>query len=181
MQFRLNVTLTEEDYLAFNQFHSLESMAGKKMMNKTRAFFTAAMVVLAALVILISGWTTFSVLYTAQIGLVVLFYVLLSPKVVKWSIKAQIKRLKKAGKLPFDAVSKFEFYEDKLVEITETKRVEQSYKAMERICVVENRYIFLYNSGVGAYIFPIPQIREQLSQDDFVRFLASKCSTVENY
>ena len=85
------------------------------------------------------------------------------------------------GKLPFDPVSTLEFYEDKMVEITALQRTEQSYSIFERICVVKDRYIFLYKSSVSAYILPVLQIKEQLNQEDFIEFLSKKCTNIEYY
>ena len=143
MLFQLHITLSEDDYLDFNNFHSFESAHGKKLIRKTRIFFILAMVFLAALVVLILGWTTFSVVYAALLLLLTLLYMLFFKKVLTRNIKTQINRLKKMGKLPFDPVSTLEFYEDKMVEITALQRTEQSYSIFERICVVKDRYIFL--------------------------------------
>lgn len=181
MQFQLNISLTEEDYLSFNYFHMLESIPGKKRIRKARTVFAVIMLALAALVILILGLTTFSVLYALFLALFTAVYLLFYNRRVKRNIKAQVNSLKKTGKLPFDPVATFEFYEDKLVEITPTKRIEQSYDALERICLVGNRYLILYYSSVSVYILPAPQIPEQLNQDDFLRFLLPKCSIVEYY
>ena len=40
---QLNINLSEEDYLSFNNFHSFESAHGKKLIRKTRLFFVLAM------------------------------------------------------------------------------------------------------------------------------------------
>lgn len=181
MQFELNITLTEEDFFAFNLFHALESKNGKKQLMKARIFLISWMIVLAALILLVCDCSPVSIAYAVIVGLVTLLYMLLYKKVAKRNFKVQIKRLKKTGKLPFDAESKMEFYDDRLVDITADTRVEESYTAIERICVVKNQYIFLYNSSVAAHILPIPQIQKQLNQEEFLRFLSSKCSTVENY
>ena len=53
MRFQLDIALTEEDYLAFNYFHALESESGKKLIRKTSLIFIAAMVVLEILVFLL--------------------------------------------------------------------------------------------------------------------------------
>ena len=181
MLFQLNINLSEDDYLDFNNFHSFESAHGKKMIRKTRIFFILAMVFLAALVVLILGCTTFSVAYAALLLLFALLYMVFFKKVLTRNIKTQIKRLKKMGKLPFDPVSTLEFYEDKMVEITALQRTEQSYSIFERICVVKDRYIFLYKSSVSAYILPVLQVKEQLNQEDFIEFLSKKCTNVEHY
>jgi Ca2+/Na+ antiporter len=181
MLFNLNINLNEGDYLDFNKFHSFESMHGKKTIRKTRLFFILAMVILAALVILLLGWTTFSVIYAALLLLFTLLYMLFFKKVITRNIKAQIKRLKKIGKLPFDPVSTLEFYEDKMVEITASSRTEQGYAIFERVYIVKERYILLYKSSVSAYILPMSQVKVQLNYEDFVKFLSQKCANIEYY
>ena len=181
MLFNLNINLSEDDYLDFNKFHSFESMHGKKLINKTRIFFVLAMIILAALFLLVMGLTTFSITYAALLLLFTLLYMVFFKKILTRNVKTQIKRLKKVGTLPFDPVSTLEFHEDKMVEITALQRTEQSYSIFERICVVKDRYVLLYKSSVGAYILPVSQIKEQLNQEDFIEFLAKKCTNVEYY
>lgn len=181
MLFQLKIILNEDDYLAFNNFHSFESTYGRKTIRKTRIFFILTMVLLATLVVLVLGLTTFSLIYATLLLLFTLFYMVFFKKVLTRNMKTQIKRLKKMGKLPFDPVSTLEFYEDKMTESTASKRTEQGYNVFERICVVKDRYILLYNSSVGAYILPIAQIKAQLNLDNFIDFLSHKCTTVEFY
>lgn len=181
MLFQLNINLSEDDYFAFNNFHSFESVHGKRLIRKTRVFYILAMVILAALVILIMGLTTFSVLYAAVLLLLTLLYMMFFKKVLTRNVRTQIKRLKKIGKLPFDPISTLEFYEDKMVEITASSHTEQSYSIFERVCVVKDRYILLYISSVTAYILPFVQVKAQLNQEEFVDFLSKKCTNVEYY
>ena len=181
MLFNLNINLSEDDYLSFNNFHSFESMHGKKLINKTRIFFVLAMMILAALFLLVKGLTTFSITYAVLLLLFTLLYMVFFKKILTRNVKTQIKRLKKVGTLPFDPVSTLEFHEDKMVEITALQRTEQSYSIFERICVVKDRYVLLYKSSVGAYILPVSQIKEQLNLEDFIEFLAKKCTNVEYY
>lgn len=179
MRFQLDIALTEEDYLAFNYFHALESESGKKLIRKTSLIFIAAMVVLEILVFLVMGITTFSTTYMILLGVFTAIYVLCMKKFVKRSIKSQLKRMKQTGKLPYDPVAKLEFYEDKFVEITPGKHSEQSYDVFERICVFKDQYVFLFYSSITAYVLPISQIRAQISLVEFLSFLSGKCSTIE--
>lgn len=181
MLFQLNINLNEDDFFAFNNFHSFESLHGKKTIRKTRLIFILAMIILAVLFMLVMGLTTFSVIYTALLLLVTLLYMVFFKKILTRNVKTQIKRLKKIGKLPFEPVSTLEFYEDKMVEITASSRTEQSYNIFERICVVKDRYILLYKSSVEAYILPVVQVKAQLNQEQFVDFLFNKCTNVEYY
>ena len=181
MLFQLNINLSEDDYLDFNKFHSFESMHEKKLINKTRIFFVLAMIILSVLFLLVMGLTAFSITYAVLLLLFTLLYMVFFKRILTRNVKTQIKRLKKVGKLPFDPVSTLEFHEDKMVEVTALQRTEQSYSIFERICVVKDRYVLLYKSSVGAYILPVSQIKEQLNQEDFIEFLAKKCTNVEYY
>ena len=181
MLFRLNINLSEDDYLDFNKFHSFESMHGKKLFIRTRIRFVLTMLILAAIFLLIMGATAFSITYAIALSLYTLLYMVFFKRLATRNIKNQIKRLKKTGKLPFDPVSSIEFHEDKLVSITAEKRTEQSYSIFERVCVVKDRFILLYYSSVGSYTLPIAQVKAQLNQEDFVNFLSGKCPNVEYY
>lgn len=181
MQFQLDVILSEKDYLAFNQFHALQSEYGKKLIKKGRCYVAGCTALCAVLFLVLRGWTVVSAVFVIVLGLFTALYLLLYGKITKRIVKWQIKTLKKMGKLPFDAVSRLEFYEDKLVDISEGKRVEQSYDGLERICVIKDRFVLLYNSSMSANILPIPQLKEQLDLKEFLSFLSRKCAAVSYY
>ena len=181
MQYQINVTLTEDDYIAFNHFHALESVPGKKQVQKSRVFLAVFFAALAAIIILILGWTTFSITYITLLGIFGFVYILFFKKIVRRNITKQVQRLKKQGKLPFDAYTTMEFYDDKLVEITEKARTERSYDTLERICVVKDQYIFLYTSSIGAHLLPIGQLNAQTDLNEFLNFICQKCSIVEYF
>ena len=181
MLYQLNITLTDEDYLQFNNFHSFESGQSKKMLLKTRLIYIAAMVGLIVLLVLITGWSSLATLYAGLLASFTLVYMLMFKKILQKNMKSQIKRMKKMGRLPYEAVSTIEFYEDRMVEISPTSRTEESYGIFERVCVVKDQYLFLYRSSISAYILPIPQIKTQINLEDFLHFLSRKCGNVEHY
>ena len=181
MLFNFNINITEDDYLNYNLFHSLESSHGRKMALKGRIIYVSVLLALAALVLIVLGFTMFSIIYDAILLIMVLRYMVFYKKIVGRSIKRYIIRLKKMGKLPFDSESTFEFYEDKIIETTPTKRTEIQYDGIERVCLVSNRYAFFYNSISSAYVLPIPQIKEQVNFTEFVSFISKKCKNVEYY
>lgn len=181
MLFQFNLAVTEDDYLAFNIFHAFESPHGKKMIRKARICFVTIMACLALLLVMALDGVIFSLIYAAFLGLFTVIYMLLFKKVVTRNTKAQMKRLKKTGKLPFSPEVTLEFHEDKLVEITPSARMEQSYAVLERICVVQNHFILLYTSSSNAHILPLAQVRTQADSEEFVKFLSKKCNTVAYY
>lgn len=180
MLFQLHLRLSEEDYLAFNHFHSFESAPGKKQLHRSRLIYLLTVAALSVPVLL-SGRTAFSVAYVLLVTVFSLVYMACFKKVLTWNINSRIKRLKKIGKLLFDPDATLEFYDDKLVEITESKRIEQTYDVLERICVVGDCYLFLYNSSVSAYILPTAQVKAQTDLQALLAFLSEKCPHVEHY
>ena len=181
MQYQLDIHMTDEDYLQFNLFQSLELPHGKKAIRRARLILLGVVAAVLALYVWIAGWTPFSIVYVLTVSLITTIYLADYKKRVARSIRNQIKRLRKTGKLPFDEVSRVEFYEDRIVETAASSRGEKGYDTLERICVLENRYIFLFTSSVSAYILPIPQVKAQIDMQEFLNFLSGKCNTVEYY
>ena len=173
MQFQFDITLTDEDYVAYNCFHAFYSPQGKKNIKRSRIFFIVFMSILALI------WLSVYIVFAALLAIATVVYMVLYQKIVERNIGKQIQRLKKTGRLPFDATTTLEFYEDKMIETTPTARTERTYEKLERICVLEGRYIFLYDSSVTAYIIPINQIGDLDKQAAFICFMSKKCSTVE--
>ena len=181
MRFQLDIRLTEEDYIAFNYFHSVESPHGKKQVRIFLAFFAVLMLIPIVYVNIAMPGTFFAIAFTVLAIAATVIYILLFKKRALRNVKGQIKRLKKSGKLPYDPVSKIEFYDDKMVEITPLTHMEHSYAKMERICILVDRYVLLYTNSVGGYILPVAQIRAQTDMNAFLQFLFQKCSRVEYY
>lgn len=181
MRYQVNVSLTEEDYLAFNEFHAIESIQGKKALKQALTLFITLMLFLIAIVTVGYIYDVFSITYLIALFLFSLLFVIFFKKVMKYSVKAQVNKLKKAGKLPFDAVSTYEFYDDKLVEVTQDSRIEESYSRMEQICILKERYILLYRSSIAAYILPYRQLADQVDVQEFLNFIIPKCKAVEYY
>ena len=181
MLFQLSVNGTEEDYLAYSLFQAFETTYGKKQIRKVRVQLACLAMLVIGIVLYINGFSVYSFASCLIYGLYSALYILLFKKLRMRHTKREVKKLAKAGKLPFDPVSTYEFYEEKLVETTTTTRTEQSYSAIEQLCIVKDKYIFLCTNDFAAYVLPISQIREQLDYDALLSFLSQKCAAVEYY
>jgi len=179
--FHFDFTASEADFLAFSYFNAFDSVHGKRRIRKNRLSFMAVIAALIVLVFLVEGWTVFSLVYAVLAGLYAVIYMLLYKKIIKRNIRKNMNRLKQIGKLPFDPVSTMEFYEDKMVEIGASTHLEQGYDILERICVVGDRYIYLYSNSMSAHVLLIPQVREQSNLEEFIHFISQKCNTIEYY
>ena len=179
MQFQLHIKLTEEEYLAFNHFHALESAQGKQIAKKSQSLLLGICAVFMVFILLMEGFSYYSLVYFLILALFAVFYLLSYESLQKRGLAAAIKRMKKNGKLPFDADATFEFYDDKMVEITPFEKAEKSYQLAERICVVRDRFILVYLSSATAFILPIAQVDAQVDTAAFIQFLSEKCPAVE--
>jgi len=181
MRFQLNIMLTENDYLAFNLFHALDSAEGKRQAKKSRIILLTTFFVVVVLLLFILDPGPLSITYCILLGVWLSYRIFFLRRVLTKNIKRYIKKTLKEGKRPFTPSSTIEFYEDYMVEITESTRTELRYNAFEKICVVDNQHIFLYNTGSTAFIICIPQIQTQANPLELLHFLSEKCGTVEYY
>lgn len=180
MEFRFKIHLKEEDFYAFNCFHALESAQGKKQILKSRLLFVVIAVAMSALV-LAMGMGTASVVYLVFMSVFTIIFMVQFKNNVRKNIRKQIENMKKSGKLPYDTVSDYVFSEERFVEISESRRLEQGYDTIERLCIDGESYLILYYSAVTACILPLEQLRMQVDKDAFLHFLQSKNIPVEQY
>lgn len=181
MNFRFDITLTEEAYLDFNKFHATESATGKKTVRRGKLTILAVILAFTLLELVVTGWNEEFFGFLAIMVLMGVSSFCFFNKLALLMVKLQIKQLKKTGKLPFDTQTTYEFYEDKLALTVSDGRMEQSYDGLERVCVVPERFLLIYRNTSQAFVLPIPQIRQQGDLDALVQFLAQKCGAVERY
>ncbi|MBQ1223071.1 MAG: YcxB family protein [Clostridia bacterium] len=181
MQYKLDVELTDKDYLEFNLFQTFKSAVGKKNIRKSRVIFLAAIAALALLVVVLRGFTTSGLIYLGLLAVLTVVYMILFKRIMAASLVKQLKALKKSGKLPFDPKSEIEFFDDKFIESAKTNRNERSYDSIEKICIYGDKYIYLFTSVASAYILPVPLVKKQVNYNAFVKFLSQKCSATEQY
>ena len=82
MLFNFNVNITEDDYLSFNLFHSLESSHGRKAAMKGRIIYVSVLLALAVLVLVVLGFTLFSIIYDAVLLIMILRYLVFYKKII---------------------------------------------------------------------------------------------------
>ncbi len=181
MHFKFHIHISDQDYLAYNNFHMFQSPYGKKQISKMRWVFTAIFGILSLLLLIreqfsFAAWVG-SLVYVLFLGV---FQVLLKPS-YSWTIKQQIKSLKKTGKLGYAPVAGMEFYDEYLIEITETQKTQQTYSSLERVSVVGDQVIYIHTNSVGAYIMPTGCFESPAQREEFLAFMKTKCDKIERY
>ena len=178
IRFQLNTTLTEELHLAFREFDCFEMPHGKKQVRKVLISFVTLELVIVIALILAQGWNRFTATYTILTGIWLAFSAAFYKKMTLRRFRKQYQQLKMQGDVSFLIESRVEIYDDRLVDITPTTRIEDYYEGLKQICVVEGKFILLYFNRGAAHIFPVAQLAEQVDQEEFLNFLSEKCTNV---
>ncbi len=181
MKFSFVVKLTDDDYYEFNKFHMLRSPYGKKTVKNFR--ISMSVVIIAIMIAMfVIGYDSLTT-YIAAIPMMILLILTLvfAPKWLAYSLKAQIAQLKKHGKCPYSPDSVIEFHENALVEITDEQKTEQKYSSIERISIVDDRFIYLHIDTVRAYILPFSSISSAAEREELLAFLNTVCASVVTY
>ena len=184
MKFQFTVNLNDTDYLEFNKFHMLRSPYGEKTLRNTRAsiYLIFGIFILLALFV---GYLLESLPYTLIVVLALIvacaFYQIRLPHSMGASLKKHIARLQKSGKAPYSPHAELAFYEDHFTETTETAKSEVSYAALERISVVDRKYIYLHVNSLSAYLLPTASFASEEQYNAFLAFAKTVCPCVEVY
>lgn len=182
MLFKFNIHLDDKDYLDFHLFWMTRSPYGKKNILLVR-ILAAVVLGAMALVSLADGsdsLKTFLLGVIPHIILLALFELLLVP-FLGWSVKGQLKALKKKGKMGYSPVSELEFYDETFVEITPDTKTEQTYSAIERVSIIAGKIIYLHANNVSAYLLPLSCFASKEQFDKFCAFLQTKCANIRVY
>ena len=180
MRFQFSVNLTDQDYLDYNVFTLIKSPYGKKQVMSVRIFFA----VLGGVLSLITFWGgDFSLetfIGSIPMVIIVLAVILLWPRFLAWSIKCQVKAVRKNGKMAYSPQSVIEFYDDYFVETTPDNKTEQKYLSIERISIVDSK-IYIHVNSVMSYILPLSCFESKEQYSAFLDFVKTKCTTIDIY
>ena len=178
MQFRVNVNLTDEDYYEFNKFFQFCTPAGKKQFFKVRILATLIPVLFLLVELIAAPSEEFYIIAVVMMLLLSVVMFLIS-KPMFWAIaKAQLKKMKKSGKLPFSYLSTIEFYEDYFVEYTQQRRTQEMYSAVNAVYLVNSKTKYIFNSLVSGYIIPVSAFATEAEYNRFVNFISAKTKPV---
>ena len=162
---KLEIMITEEDYIKFNIDHLKTSQVGKRINRITWFIFIFAFVLCAITFFVnakIDGTPLFiPIILTVFFGIVMLVYMLLfNKKAIKRSVIKTVKAQKKDGKLPFSEKSVIEFADEEVIEETDIGVSRVKYDKLETLCLCDTA-MYLYLNSQQAIILPYSQIGEQ--------------------
>lgn len=173
--FQFNINLTDEDYFEYNKYITFHTPAGKKQMRKMRILIAVLSLLIGVSVLLRNPIDTVRIIAAAVIAAAfcAIFQAVWKP-LMALSIKTQLKRMKKNGKLPYYACAELTFDDDAIRQTTETSRSEEQYRSVERICRVPGKVIYIFIDSARAYLLPAASFASQEEVDAFISFLEAK-------
>ena len=181
MRYELQIHMTEGDFAAFNVFHTTRSVYGKQMTRRLKLLVGGMFALAAAMYFLLKGINEESVLYAVLLAVVGGLFIWRYDKIFGKAMAKTLKRMKKTGKMPYSPDTRIEFYDDRVVEITNEHRTELYRPTVERLCLVKDQAWYLYLNNSSAMVLPVEQIKAQTDIGEFYRFLEGKCPVVDRF
>lgn len=169
-EFKVNV---DDDYLLFNQYQLLNSRAGKRTLLSFN--FIVPFVCLAFILIFIVADFDFQLILFEAIMLRILsiLWICYSKKIIFKSIKKNIMKMKKEGRLPYTKEAILKFDDESIHEITPNTESKTNYSMIEKVSVTE-KAIYLFINSVQAYILPVTAFSGEMEKSKFLEFINLK-------
>ena len=181
MNFQFEVNLTEKDYLDYNIFWNLKSPYGKKQMITLRLIFALIFGVLCLYTMWDGSFSPESILVSIPYCLALIAFQVFFNNFMAWSIKRNIKTLKKKGKMGYTPVATITFENDKIIHVSPETKQETNYSLIERISIIKGRVIYIHINNLMAHIVPLSCFVSKEHYDKFIQFIKTKCSKVKYY
>jgi MFS superfamily sulfate permease-like transporter len=169
--FEFQVTLTDEDYLQFNVYHMLNGPDGKRSLLFTRLVVP----MICFLTVLTSAYSDpeLAVIEAVILTIISVLWVIFSKKILAKSMKDNVNRMRKNGKLPYSAASIIKFDDACVHEITPDTETKTRYSAIEKIYDTE-KAVYLFYSSLQAYILPANTFSNEAEKMRLMSFLHVK-------
>ena len=181
MKFGFNVSLSDDDYLDYNKFWMIKSPYGKKQITSLRIVIILLLCAFILLSLIESGFTVGALVSIIPLMIVLTGFQIFLKSFLVFSLKGQLKSLKKKGKMGYSPQSVIEFYDDCFVETTPDVKTEQKYSAIERVSIIDNKIIYIHINNVMAYLLPISCFESKEQYEQFFEFIKTKCKEINIY
>ena len=183
MNFKFNVTMTEQDYIDFNIFTALKMPQGREQLKRIRAkvsliygisvFLTLLSGIIVQLLTdkLLSGIILY-VLAALLIGGLISYHLHFDERMAQ-SLTKYVKRTLEQGRAPYSAFSTVEFTDDGITETDESSRVEHKYSVIESISV-DTGAVYLHFDAVRALILPFSCFESVGQRNAFIAYIEER-------
>ena len=181
MKFKFNIRLTDKDYLDFNKFWMLKTPYGKKQISLSRKLLYLIFAIGILILLFMRDITVLTFITIGGFSIICLLFQALMTKFFIWSLKAQIKTMKKSGKMPYSAEAVLEFDENSFTETTPENKSELKYSCIERVSIVGGKIVYIHVNNLMAFLLPFDSFESVEEYNRFFDFIKTKVSVVDIY
>lgn len=171
--YEFNIALGEDDYLLFNKYHFLNSAIGKKNLMTFKIIIPLICYTFVFLSNIFNSDIQLVLIETIVMTILTILWIGNSKKILLNSMRKNIRKMKKVGKLPYNKDLILKFTDDIILEITPNSEYKTKYSVIEKIAVAEDA-IYIYFSSVQAFIIPISVFSDENEKKKFLDFIMSK-------
>ena len=165
--------ITEEDYLAFNQYALLNSTSGKRTLFLFRLCMPIIFLLLIIISIIMEENMLFVFFQTIIAIILSVICVIISKRILLQSVKGTIKNYKKDGKLPYSETGRLIFGEEGITEITTDMENRKSYSQIEKVCITDKGLYLFFNCST-ACVLTDACFSSQKKKEQLLSFLHNK-------
>ena len=170
MKFQYTFKLDEQDYYEFNRYHMDNAPQMKRQMGILRFLFPVFFVFLG--MSLGSGFAAAGIVNVLS-GVLAVLWIVFFKRITNYSLKINIKKLKKDGKLVYDKDVEICFYDENFTEKSVESDSTFKYSMIEKIGI-GHAGIYLYMGALLAHIIPKSVFESEAKFEEFVAFINSK-------
>lgn len=181
MKFKFDIKLTDKDYFDYNKFWMLKTPYGKKQLSLTRKILYLIFAIGIFILLFMKEITALTYITIGGFAVICLLFQMLLTRFFIWSLKVQIKTMKKSGKMPFSPESHMEFDDETFIEYTTENKNEHKYSAIDRVSVVGSKTVYIHLNNVMAYMLPFDSFESVEEYNRFFDFIKTKVNIVDIY
>lgn len=152
---KINMHVTEEDYLSFNIYHVTKTKEGKKSLRKVR-MISMSVALLFAVFALISGIGKDRIVWGAPVAIMLMAALICYLRAPKWyenAVRRALLQSKESGKLPYTEDSEVSFEEDRIVVTHKAGVLLVRHEDITKVCEFGDM-ICVYFGAMQAILIP---------------------------
>ncbi|RPF47342.1 YcxB-like protein [Hydrogenoanaerobacterium saccharovorans] len=176
---KIDYKLNENDYLMFNEYHLLNSYTGKKSLTTFRMMLPIISLLAILIFFIASADLELILIEVALLFILSIVWIIFSKNMLIISMKKNIKKLTKDGKLPFSEEGTLIFDDDFISDKNSTTESKTRYTSVQKFCITD-KAVYIYFSAVQAYIVPFSAFLTETDKQDFINFINQKFK-ITNY
>ena len=179
IMFEFKITLNDDDYLLFNQYHLLNNLIGRRTLMYFRLIIPFICLVIAFIFDIVNSDFLLILIEAIVMAILSILWICYSKRIILNSMKRSLEKIKKEGRLPYNNEAIIKFDNESIHETSPNTESKTKYSLVEKIAVTE-KAIYIYFSSVQAYILPATAFSEDAEKQKFLEFINLKADSLRD-